>query len=51
MDGELEVLGIRPRKVINLEETFTDPYFEQKYILHFDARDVQRARKPPRVEQ
>ena len=51
MDDELEVLGIRPRKVINLEETFTDPYFEQKYILHFDARDVQRARKPPRVEQ
>ncbi|MEZ7842554.1 MAG: 16S rRNA (guanine(527)-N(7))-methyltransferase RsmG, partial [Opitutales bacterium] len=37
MNDELEVLGIRPRKVINLEETFTDPYFEQKYILHFDA--------------
>jgi 16S rRNA (guanine527-N7)-methyltransferase len=51
MDDELEVLGIRPRKVINLEETFSDPYFEQKYILHFDARDVQRARKPKRVEQ
>lgn len=51
MDDELEALGIRPRKVINLEETFSDPYFEQKYILHFDARDVPRARKPKRVEK
>lgn len=51
MDDELEVLGIRPRKVINLQETFSDPYFEHKYILHFDARDVPRARKPPRVEK
>ena len=51
MNDELEVLGIRPRKVIKLEETFSDPYFEQKYILHFDARDVPRARKPPRVEK
>lgn len=46
MDDELEALGIRPRKVINLEGTFSDPYFEKKYILHFDARDVPRARKP-----
>lgn len=48
--GELEVeltaLGIRPRKTISLQETFADPYFRQKYILHFDARDVPRARKP-----
>ncbi|MGJ8638399.1 MAG: 16S rRNA (guanine(527)-N(7))-methyltransferase RsmG [Opitutaceae bacterium] len=49
MDDELAALGIRPRTVINLEETFSDSYFEKKYILHFDARDVPRARKP-RVE-
>lgn len=46
MDDELSALGIRPRKVISLEENFSDPYFEKKYILHFDARDVPRARKP-----
>lgn len=46
MDDELKALGIRPRKTISLEETFTDAYFEKKYILHFDARDVPRARKP-----
>lgn len=46
LDDELSALGIRPRKTINLEDTFSDPYFEQKYILHFDARDVPRARKP-----
>ena len=46
LDDELAKLGIRPRKTIFLGETFSDPYFEQKYILHFDARDVPRARKP-----
>ena len=46
LDEELAALGIRPRKTISLGETFSDPYFEQKYILHFDARDVPRARKP-----
>lgn len=46
LDDELAALGIRPRKTIYLGETFSDPYFEQKYILHFDARDVPRARKP-----
>ena len=46
LDDELAELGIRPRKKISLGETFSDPYFEQKYILHFDARDVPRARKP-----
>ena len=38
-DEELEALGIQPCRVIRLEEIFDDPYFEQKYILHFDARD------------
>ncbi|MFT4901628.1 MAG: 16S rRNA (guanine527-N7)-methyltransferase [Lentimonas sp.] len=46
LDEELEALGIRPRKTIDLETELANPYFEQKYILHFDARDVPRARKP-----
>ena len=46
IQGELDSLGIQPRRVIHLEEMFDDPYFEQKYILHFDARDVPRARRP-----
>ena len=46
LDEELAALGIRPRKTISLGEIFSDPYFEQKYILHFDARDVPRVRKP-----
>lgn len=46
LDDELQALGIQPRKTISLEGAFTDPYFEKKYILHFDARDVPRARKP-----
>lgn len=49
LEDELAALGIRPRKTICLQETFSDPYFEQKYILHFDARDVPRARKPRAV--
>jgi 16S rRNA (guanine527-N7)-methyltransferase len=51
MDDELEALGIRPRKVIELEDTFSDPFFAQKYILHFDARDVPRARKPKKASK
>lgn len=51
MDDELDALGIRPRKVIELEPDFEDPFFVQKYILHFDARDVQRARKPKKKEE
>ena len=39
---ELEVLGIRPCKTIHLEEMLGDSFFKQKYILHFDARDVLR---------
>ena len=46
LEEEFQALGIRPRKTISLEESFADPYFEQKYILHFDARDVPRVRKP-----
>jgi 16S rRNA (guanine527-N7)-methyltransferase len=46
LQDELQLLGIRPRKTISLEPSFEDPYFAEKYILHFDARDVPRARKP-----
>jgi len=46
LENEFKALGIRPRKTIDLEARFSDPYFEKKYILHFDARDVPRARKP-----
>ncbi len=46
--GELEpeyaALGIRPRLTIDLEQELGDDYFGQKYILHFDARDVPRVR-------
>ncbi|MDA9317364.1 16S rRNA (guanine(527)-N(7))-methyltransferase RsmG [bacterium] len=49
LDDELQALGIQPRKTISLEGSFADPYFEQKYILHFDARDVPRARKPNKL--
>ncbi len=44
LDDELEALGIRPRMTIDLEQELPDPFFEQKYILHFDARDVPRVR-------
>ena len=46
MDDELEALGIQPRLKIDLQQELPDPFFEQKYILHFDARDVPRARAP-----
>ena len=49
LENELELLGIRPRKTISLEQSFSDSYFKEKYILHFDARDVPRVRKPRKV--
>ena len=45
-EDELSALGIEPRTVFDLEFDLQDPYFQQKYILHFDARDVPRARLP-----
>lgn len=44
LSAELDTIGIQPRMTIDLEPQFEDPYFDQKYILHFDARDVPRAR-------
>jgi 16S rRNA (guanine527-N7)-methyltransferase len=46
LEEELGALGIRPRTTIVLEDQLADPFFAQKYILHFDARDVPRARSP-----
>ena len=45
-EEELSALGIEPRKVFDLELDLQDAYFQQKYILYFDARDVPRARLP-----
>ena len=42
LEPEFATLGIRPRLTIDLEEELGDAYFAQKYILHFDARDVPR---------
>ena len=43
-ESELELIGIRPRKQIDLKEELGDDYFKHKFILHFDARDVPRVR-------
>lgn len=44
LEPELEAIGIRPRLTIDLQKELADDYFEQKYILHFDARDVPRVK-------
>lgn len=42
--SEYAAIGIEPRRTIDLETELRDPYFAEKYILHFDARDVPRVR-------
>jgi 16S rRNA (guanine527-N7)-methyltransferase len=37
---EYRAIGVRPRLTIDLEAELGDDYFAQKFILHFDARDV-----------
>jgi 16S rRNA (guanine527-N7)-methyltransferase len=44
--SEFAAIGIEPRQRIDLGAELKDPYFAEKYILHFDARDVPRARVP-----
>ena len=44
LEPELEAIGIRPRLTFDLRDELRDDYFAQKYILHFDARDVPRVR-------
>ena len=46
---ELAALGVEPRQRFFLEAFFQDEYFREKYILHFAAEDLARAR-PPKVE-
>jgi 16S rRNA (guanine527-N7)-methyltransferase len=45
LEPEFEAIGIRPRLTIDLEKELGEgDFFAQKYILHFDARDVPRVR-------
>jgi 16S rRNA (guanine527-N7)-methyltransferase len=44
LEPEFDAIGIRPRLTIDLEAELKSDYFAQKYILHFDARDVPRVR-------
>lgn len=44
LESELAAIGIRPRLTLDLEKELGDDHFAQKYILHFDARDVPRVR-------
>ena len=46
IEPEFNAIGIRPRLTIDLQKELANDYFEQKYILHFDARDVPRVKKP-----
>lgn len=46
LESEYAAIGIEPRRTIDLMAELADPYFEEKYILHFDARDVPRVRMP-----
>ena len=41
---EFNSLGIQPRRQVDLGTELSDVYFENKYILHFDARDVPNAK-------
>jgi Predicted S-adenosylmethionine-dependent methyltransferase involved in bacterial cell division len=44
LETEYATIGIRPRLTLQLESELEDAYFAEKYILHFDARDVPRVR-------
>lgn len=44
LEGEFGTLGIRPRRQVELSLELSDSYFKDKYILHFDARDVPNAK-------
>ncbi len=46
LDPEFEVLGFRPRQIFDLATELDDRWFAEKYLLHFDARDLgRRARR------
>lgn len=44
LDDEFDRLGFRPRMTIRLQDELADPFFEEKYILHFDVRNVRAGR-------
>jgi len=46
LTAELAALGVEPRQRFFLEAFFQDEYFREKYILHFAAEDLCRARAP-----
>ncbi len=46
LTAELADLGVEPRQRFFLEGFFQDEYFKEKYILHFAAEDLARARPP-----
>ncbi|EIP99622.1 putative S-adenosylmethionine-dependent methyltransferase involved in bacterial cell division [Opitutaceae bacterium TAV1] len=43
---EEAALGLAPARVLSLEETLGDPYFHEKYIVHYPQPDLARARPP-----
>ncbi|MDR1282923.1 MAG: 16S rRNA (guanine(527)-N(7))-methyltransferase RsmG [Opitutaceae bacterium] len=43
---EEAALGLAPSRVLSLEETLGDPYFHEKYIVHYPQPDLARARPP-----
>jgi len=45
LQAEFDAIGIRPRLTIDLEQELGGDSFAQKYILHFDARDVPRVKR------
>jgi 16S rRNA (guanine527-N7)-methyltransferase len=43
LEPEFEALGFRPSAIFDLEAELGDPWFAEKYLLHFDAFDARRA--------
>ncbi len=46
LEPDLREAGLQPRHRFDLGNELGDPYFRDKYILHFDARDLPRLRGP-----
>lgn len=44
---EIASLGVEPRQKFFLEAFFNDPYFREKYILHFAAEDILTKTRAP----
>ncbi len=44
--GEEAATGLRPTRVLSLEELLGDEYFREKYIVHYRREDLGRARPP-----